>query len=75
MRTTADLSDPSCTLVVMVTELSWRLKIRRAEEHFNELQKLVEAYQAGHHYRAVCPNPAHEEADALAVRAGDHRAA
>jgi hypothetical protein len=56
-RTTADLSDPSCTLVVMVTELSWRLKIRRAEEHFNELQKLVEAYQAGHHYRAVCPNP------------------
>jgi hypothetical protein len=41
----------------VATEPSWRLKIRRALDHFNELQKLVEQYQTGHHYRAVCPNP------------------
>ena len=35
---------------------SWRLKIARAEHHLVELRDLVEHYQDGHHYRAVCPH-------------------
>ena len=32
---------------------SWRLKIARAEHHFEDLRQLVERYRDGHHYRAV----------------------
>jgi hypothetical protein len=37
----------------MMPESSWRLKMKRALNHFNELQRLVEQYDAGKHYRAV----------------------
>jgi hypothetical protein len=43
--------------VLSESERSWRLKIARAEHHLGDLHHLVEAYQEGHHYRAVCPNP------------------
>jgi hypothetical protein len=41
----------------MPSQPSWRLKIERAEHHLLDLRHLVERYQEGHHYRAVCPNP------------------
>jgi hypothetical protein len=41
----------------MASEPSWRLKIARAEHHFEDLRVVVERYRQGHHYRAVCPNP------------------
>ena len=41
----------------MPSEPSWRLKIARAEHHFEDLRGAVERYRQGHHYRAVCPNP------------------
>jgi hypothetical protein len=41
----------------MASEPSWRLKIARAEHHFEDLRVVVERYREGHHYRAVCPNP------------------
>jgi hypothetical protein len=44
-----------------VADPSWRLKIARAEHHFRELKWLVQQYQAGHHYRAVCPDPPKED--------------
>jgi hypothetical protein len=44
-------------LVSSEHEPSWRLKIARAEQHLVELRDLVERYQNGHYYRAVCPNP------------------
>ena len=51
----------SCTLVPVVSEPSWRLKIRRAVDHFNELQKIVEQYQARNRYRAVGVAPPQDE--------------
>ena len=44
-------------LVPSESERSWRLKIARAAHHLSDLRQLVEDYQEGHHYRAVCPNP------------------
>ena len=44
-------------LVPSKPERLWRLKIARAEHHLSDLRHLVESYQDGHHYRAVCPNP------------------